>query len=326
MANKPLTANDIVAAFEHWRVPYHEVSGWRTRSNGNRWTDQCGLMYHHTAGSGSDAQERSIITNGHSSLRGPLAQFGVRDDGVIDIIAVGPANHAGGGDPAVLTAVRRESYGDYPPKTTKHHGEAGAVGGNGYFLGWESYYGGPGDREVNVLQHRVAILSMAAITWACSKKNGTSWTAKSTIGHKEWSDWKSDPHGVDMKQARQEIQWCLDNGPTAAYTWYATGKQTNRKDWLAMATEQEVRTIVREEIRAALTEWPAFRTHDTYDAVTGERLENVDVRKGTLEYALWCAVRDARQGKDIALEVAVEGAPIEKAVAAAQKRDQEDQS
>ena len=40
------------------------------------------------------------------------------------------ANHAGGGDPAVLAAVASEDYGDYPPATHYHQGESGAVDGN----------------------------------------------------------------------------------------------------------------------------------------------------------------------------------------------------
>lgn len=222
-----LTASEIRAAFKRWKVPHYEVSGWETRNNGRYFSSVSGLMYHHTAGSGSDLQERAIIRDGHAKLPGPLANFGVRDDGKIDIIARGCANHAGGGDPDVLRAVQLESYGDYPPKTDKHHGEAGSVGGNSYFMGWESYYGGTGDPNVNALQHRVTILSMAAITEALAKKSGIKWTGKSTIGHKEWSDWKPDPAGVDMKDARAEIDWCLANGPDAAYAWYKTGKKEN---------------------------------------------------------------------------------------------------
>ena len=256
----PLTAAEIRAAFKHWHVPYYEVPGWESRSNGNWFKDITGLMYHHTAGSGSDKQERGIITNGHASLSGPLANFGVRDDGVIDIIARGCANHAGGGDPDVLAAVRKESYTHYPPKTDKHHNESGSVGGNSYFMGWESYYGGPGDPTVNALQHRVTILSMAAMTWALAKKSGITWTSKSTIGHKEWSDWKPDPAGVDMKDARRQIQWCLDNGPDAAYAWYKTGKQTT-----GVPVAQTQRAY-RGRTQAAKDAVQAFLSSDAIDA------------------------------------------------------------
>lgn len=221
-----LTPAEILAAFDHWKVPYHEVTGWKTRSNGNPWGDVTMLGFHHTADDAPDNVTRDMLVRGHSALRGPLCNFGSRDDGWVDIISAGPANHFGKGDPRVLTAVRGESYGDYPPKTTKNQESAGAIGGNSLTYGWEVYYAGPRDKEINPLQYRVTILSMAAITWALDKKSKATWTSKSTIGHKEWSNWKVDPAGVDMKVARSDIQWCLDNGPTLARDWYETGAKT----------------------------------------------------------------------------------------------------
>lgn len=318
---KPLTLSQTEVTFNLWHVPYFVVPGAESRRNaGSWWIDVSGCMFHHTASDISDEASRTLLVRGHSTLAGPLANFGVTDTGTIDIIAIGPANHAGGGDPVVLDQVMRESYGDYPSKSTKTHGEPGATSGNPRFYGWEVYYGWGNDLYINDIQYRATILSMAAIIYALDKYDGpsTKWTAKSMIGHKEWQKYKPDPSGVDMKDARSDLQWCLDNGPDAAFGWYISGERVaqQEKDWLSMATEKEVRDIIREEIRAALTEWKAFRTHDTYDAVTGERLENVEPRLGTLEYAIWCAVRDSRQGKDLALTFASEGAPLEKAVKA----------
>src|SRR4051812_46791831 len=108
---RPLTSAEILATFTKWGVPYSQVDGWKTRDNGSHWSDKksvTGCMYHHTASSGSDASNRALITKGRSDLSGPLANFGARDDGVIDIIAAGSANHAGKGDPQSLAAVQQE--------------------------------------------------------------------------------------------------------------------------------------------------------------------------------------------------------------------------
>ena len=239
----PLTKAEVLEAFNYWNVLYHEVPGCWTRSNGGSWRDVTGLGFHHTADDSADNVTRDMLVRGHSTLSGPLCNFGGRDDGWIDIISLGPANHFGQGDPKVLEAVRKESYGDYPPKTTKHQGSRGAVGGNSLFYGWEVYYAGPRDKTINDIQYRAVILSMAAITWALAKKSGIRWTSKSTIGHKEWSDWKPDPAGVDMKVARADIQWCLDNGPAAARRWYDTGSKIAATPAAPIAPQEDSDTM-----------------------------------------------------------------------------------
>lgn len=222
----PLTSTELREAFEYWKVPVIYEPGYASRSNGNPWGDLTMLVMHHTGDDLPDAVSAKMLRDGRPGLGGPLCQFAPQDDGVLRVIALGPANHAGGGDPKVLAAVRAESYGDYPPPSTKTHGESGSVGGNSIAYGWESMYAGPKDPTINPLQYRVAVLSMAAVTWALDKKDTkNTWTAKSTVGHKEWQKYKPDPAGIDMKVQRADIQWCLDNGPVAARGWYDTGKK-----------------------------------------------------------------------------------------------------
>lgn len=260
-----LTPSEVRAALSKWKVPTRFRSGWATRSNGNAWKDVTGAMFHHTADDSPDATTVNLLTYGHSSLRGPLANFGAADDGILDVIAAGPANCAGGGDPDVLRAVRLESYGLYPPAPNEHQGSAGSVGGNSLFYNWEAYYAGPKDPTINPQQYRVTILSMAAIIDALDSVDGpsTTWTSKSMIGHKEWSDWKVDPKGVDMKDARADLQWCLDNGPDAARAWYDTGKKTAAagKDELDMASEAEVKAWVREVLQEKATAQAIWTKH-----------------------------------------------------------------
>lgn len=56
-------------------------------------------------------------------------------------------------------------------------------------------------------QYRSLILVGAAI---CDFHN---WTAKSVIGHKEWSSWKVDPASHDMHQIRLDVSERLRLGP-----------------------------------------------------------------------------------------------------------------
>jgi hypothetical protein len=185
-------------------------------------------MHHHTGDDASDAADRAVLVHGRPGLRGPLANFGVTDGGRIDIVSAGAANHAGKGDPRVLEAVRLESYGRFPPATHKHQGSPGAVGGNGKFYGWETYYGAGDDPTINEKQYRALVLSTAAIISALDAIDGpaTRWTGRSCIGHKEWTDHKVDPRKIDMSVDRADIQWCLDHGPTAAKRWFDTGQRT----------------------------------------------------------------------------------------------------
>ena len=229
---RPLKPREILAAFDQWGVPHDQSNGWKTRSNRSGWSRRgvSGCMHHHTGGDSSDAAERAFIIRGDPPKKpGPLANFGVTDDGRIDIIAAGAANHAGNGDPRVLRAVQQESFDRFPPRTRMQHKTPGAIGGNGKFYGWETYYGDGSDPTINDKQYRVLILSTAAIISALDAIDGpeTRWTGKSVIGHKEWSTNKHDPAGVDMSVDRADVDWCLTHGPEASHRWFVTGQRPN---------------------------------------------------------------------------------------------------
>jgi hypothetical protein len=54
------------------------------------------------------------------------------------------------------------------------------------------------------------VKTQAAIIRAHRAK-GDKWglAGKSIIAHKEWSDWKSDPAGIDMAKFRRDVAACL---------------------------------------------------------------------------------------------------------------------
>lgn len=202
----PMTAAQTKAALDKWGIKYREIGDWEhhNRAGHGDWGPVHGFVFHHTGDDAPDLQDRAVIVNGRSDLPGPLAQFGLADDGVVELIGCGRCNHAGGGDPKVFQAVVNEAYGDYPPAPHYHEGSPGAVDGNVHFYGCETYYSG--SHDPTDATYNTAILLAAAIC------DFHGWSAKSAIGHKEWSDWKPDPGHVDMKQYRAAVQARLDAG------------------------------------------------------------------------------------------------------------------
>ncbi|WP_432198723.1 N-acetylmuramoyl-L-alanine amidase [Streptomyces sp. bgisy027] len=208
---KPLTAAQLVAALKAEGCTVREVRSWRThnRNHVGAWGPVNGVMVHHTAtGPGVDVVD--LIYDGHSSLPGPLSTGCITKDGTIHLTGNGRANHAGGGDPRVLAAVVSESYGDYPPATHEHQGSSGAVDGNSHFYGWECENKGDGKDPWPRAQY-VAIVKATAAIIRAHRAKGDNWglEGKSAIGHLEWSDWKPDPRGIDMKDYRRDLAACL---------------------------------------------------------------------------------------------------------------------
>jgi len=202
----PITARELLATFKRWDVKYRAVGNWRTYGRDNETGLSFGPVYgcvtHHTGSDGSDSANRNLIVQGRSDLPGPLAHFGLNDDGTVDIISIGRANHAGGGDPDVLRAVQRENYDLKPPPSDKHQGEAGAADGNDCFYGVEIYYSGGHPPS------KAAYASLVKLWASICDHHG--WSAKSVIGHGEWSDYKWDPGNLSMIGLREDIQNALN--------------------------------------------------------------------------------------------------------------------
>ncbi|MFJ4365052.1 N-acetylmuramoyl-L-alanine amidase [Streptomyces chartreusis] len=207
----PLTAAQLLAALKAEGCTVREVRSWRThnRNQVGAWGPVNGVMIHHTAtGPGVDVVD--LIYDGHADLPGPLATGCITKDGTIHLTGNGRANHAGGGDARVLAAVVNESYGDYPPATHEHQGSSGAVDGNSHFYGYECENKGDGTDPWPRVQYVAMVKGTAAIIRAHrAKGDGWGLAGKSGIGHKEWSDWKPDPRGIDMKDFRLDLAACL---------------------------------------------------------------------------------------------------------------------
>ncbi|MFD3637959.1 peptidoglycan-binding protein [Streptomyces sp. NBUL23] len=196
----PLTADRLLAALHAEGVTVVEHPGWRThdRNHKGAWGPVNGVMIHHTVSSGSAASV-ALCRNGHASLPGPLCQGVIDKAGTVHLISAGRANHAGGGDPDVLRRVVAEDYGDRPPAPRAHDGSAGAVDGNARFYGFECVNLGDGRDPWPAVQLDAIERASAAICRA------HGWSARSVIGHAEWSAAKVDPRGFTMPSMRARV-------------------------------------------------------------------------------------------------------------------------
>lgn len=196
----PLTAGRLLAALHAEGVTVVEHPGWRTHDRNHRgaWGPVNGVMIHHTVSSGSTASV-ALCRDGYASLPGPLCHGVIDKAGTVHLISAGRANHAGGGDPDVLRRVVAEDYGDRPPAPRAHDGSAGAVDGNARFYGFECVNLGDGRDPWPAAQLDAIERASAAICRA------HGWSARSVIGHAEWSAAKIDPRGFTMPSMRTRV-------------------------------------------------------------------------------------------------------------------------
>lgn len=203
----PVSADRFLAALKAEGLTVREHPGWKTHNRNSKgaWGPLYGVMVHHTGGGESGSS--GILYNGLADLPGPLCQGAIHKDGTVETIGWGRANHAGGGDPDVLAAVKAERY---PlPKTGEHQGSSGAVDGNPHFVGYECINKGDGKDPWPPIQ-------LEAIARACAAVCRLyGWSVNSVIRHMDWSDWKPDPKGVDWGKMRARIEAILAGKPNA---------------------------------------------------------------------------------------------------------------
>ncbi|MGW1261137.1 peptidoglycan recognition protein family protein [Streptomyces drozdowiczii] len=217
----PLSPTGFLAALRAEGLTVVEVGSWRTHNRNQKgpWGPMHGVMVHHTVTSGT-SKTVTICKDGYAGLPGPLCHGVIGKDGVVYLVGMGRANHAGGGDNDVLNAVIAESYVTNPPATHKGEGDSGSMDGNRYFYGFECENLGDGHDPWPAKQVEAIVRATAAVCRA------HKWGAKSVIGHLEWSDQKSDPKGFTMASMRTRIaerlkhasSWSPDGSTTTTYT------------------------------------------------------------------------------------------------------------
>ena len=275
---RSLTPDEILAALRRFNITFHEQPGWRTRTNGSGWGDVVGFMWHHTGDDAPDNVDLRIVRDGRAGLSGPLSQFGLRDDGTVDLIAAGAANHAGGGDPLVLAAVSKESYTAYPPKPRYAHGQAGSISGNGRFYGVETYYlGTPDPRAAKTMP----VLAAAIIDALDRVDVVNTWTARSAIGHKEWQRGKVDPSGVDCHTLRTQTNSQLAR-VKAGMPVTTTAPTTDTEDILMTLTVLNPATKTQAPIATALASIWAYEFLNFKMLVAQGKAAGIDVDESAI--------------------------------------------
>jgi N-acetylmuramoyl-L-alanine amidase-like protein len=200
----PLTADRLLAALRDEGVTVVQHDGWRTHNRNHRgpWGPVHGVVIHHTVTRGTEATV-SLCWNGYAGLPGPLCHGVIAKDGTVHLIGHGRANHAGSGDADVLRAVIAEDYGSTPPRPN-----ADTTDGNTHFYGFECINLGDGedpwpDAQLDAIERASAAICRAH-----------GWSAKSVIGHKEWTNTKPDPRGFGLPNLRARIARRLDYQPS----------------------------------------------------------------------------------------------------------------
>lgn len=189
----PLSADALVSALRAEGVTVVEHDGWRThnRAGHGAWGPVNGVIIHHTVTSGTTTSV-SMCFNGRSDLPGPLCHGVIAKDGTVHLVGNGRANHAGSGDGDVLAAVAAES-------ATLPAPDQNNTDGNVHFYGFECVNLGDGKDPWPDVQLDAMVRASAALCRA------HGWSARSVIGHKEWTNTKIDPKGFAMADFRSRV-------------------------------------------------------------------------------------------------------------------------
>lgn len=193
----PMTAAQFAAVLRAEGCTVVEVGSWEThnRNHMGSWGPVHGVMIHHTVTSGS-ARTVEICRTGYTQLPGPLCHGVITKDGRVHLVGYGRANHAGSGDPDVLTAVINETALPADNEAT--------TDGNRHFYGFECENLGDGVDPWPDAQ----LLAIERVSAAICRHHG--WGAGSVIGHLEWQPGKVDPRGFSMQTMRGRVAARLD--------------------------------------------------------------------------------------------------------------------
>lgn len=213
----PMTAAQVVTQLKKWGLKYVEIPGWATHNRNAKgaWGGINGFIWHHTGADVSNAKAyaASTLYNGLADLPGPLCHFSIGSDGTVYLVGWGRANHAGGGDPAVLQHVIDE---DYTGQLHPTRGNSNGVDGNAHFYGVEIQYSG--SHQMADAQYKAALRLSAAVLDFHVERDGWSKDAESVIAHGEWSSDKWDPGYAPgkimaMPGVRADVKATLAAGP-----------------------------------------------------------------------------------------------------------------
>jgi hypothetical protein len=268
----------VVDILRGWGFDIREEGGCYGRSNGSGWSAgrPVGHGNHHFVCGMSPSQD---YIDGLVSMLvdGDTVNWFADVNGRGYLVGTGPMNHFGTGNQSVLDRTRD----DQPPPGPAD--SQGSISGNPHYSGTECQH--PGDDTPwpgPMLDVMVAINAAEFIVFGYS--------ASRAINHFEWTNRKIDMSAGGGANsggwAGDELRRRVD----ARMTGTPTG------DWFDMATEEDLRRIVREEVGQRLAELDpivreTFNRADwtnTRTAGTDERLTQLDpVIRETYNFASW---------------------------------------
>ncbi|GGT71442.1 N-acetylmuramoyl-L-alanine amidase [Streptomyces atratus] len=303
MAN-PMSAAQVISALRAEGVRVVEVGNWRTHNRNSKgaWGPVNGSIVHHTVTKGTAATV-AMVRDGYASLPGPLCHGMIAKDGRVHMVGWGRANHAGGGDPRVLEQVIAESYGSRPTPPTK--GNANGTDGNARFYGWECENLGDGKDPWPKAQYDAIVRVQAALCRA------HGWSAKSVIGHLEWSNDKVDPRGFTMAALRADVAERLKHPAS----W-----NPNEEDPMAGITKRDIFDAVwKTDAIGGPTDAADHGTNPTWQPQTilkdmQARIRSMDKRMAAQTAAITALAGQVGTGADTETIVAAVQAAIERAV------------
>ncbi|MFD9605782.1 N-acetylmuramoyl-L-alanine amidase [Streptomyces sp. NPDC059970] len=303
MAN-PMSAAQVISALRAEGVRVVEVGNWRTHNRNSKgaWGPVNGSMVHHTVTKGTAATV-AMVRDGYASLPGPLCHGMIAKDGRVHLVGWGRANHAGGGDPRVLEQVIAESYGSRPTPPTK--GNANGTDGNARFYGWECENLGDGKDPWLKAQYDAIVRVQAALCRA------HGWSAKSVIGHLEWSNDKVDPRGFTMAELRADVAERLKHPAS----W-----NPNEEDPMAGITKRDIFDAVwKTDAIGGPTDAADHGTNPTWQPQSilkdmQARIRSMDKRMAAQTAAITALAGQLGTGADTQTIVAAVEAAIERAV------------
>ena len=257
----PLSAAALLAALLAEGVTVTEVGRWRThnRNTVGAWGPVNGSVVHHSVTRGT-ASTVATCRDGYVGLPGPLCHGVIAKSGRVYLVGYGRTNHAGGGDPRVLDQVVAEDYGTRPTPPTR--GNKDGVDGNARFYGWECENLGDGKDPWPAAQYDAIVRVQAALCRA------HGWSAKSVIGHLEWSSDKIDPRGFAMADLRADVAERLTHpaswNPGSSTTTPST--TPSKEDPMAGMTREQIYDAVWRTDRMTPPEGRATKDNPTWAA------------------------------------------------------------
>lgn len=224
---------DLKRELERHELTRHlTMHDWRVPGRGP--LEPIGVLNHHTVSNPpAEFPSRQVVTHGRPDVGGPLCNILGGRSGALGFITDGAANHAGRGDPNVLAKIRRgEPAGGRPGP------DQDGTNARRYLIGIEWENDGTGEPWSAAL-----LDSMRRVNAALCDIFGWD-PLVSVLQHHEWTRRKIDCNFVSPA--------ITPDGFRSQVAAFGTQSPPTPGEWDEMATKDEIRDVVREQVAHGL--------------------------------------------------------------------------